>query len=719
MSHEQVDASLTSHSSLSNNNVSLNQSSLFIECTKKTKQGKRVYDKRHACYFCFKQVGKVARHLTLVHKEEHEVAKLMALCESSKERREGFLCLLRAGDYYHNCNVLTTKQGELILSRRPTVLLQKIGDYVPCPNCLGFFHSDSLWRHVKKNCPLSNKTLSRRDIRGESYALLCSWSEVGFSLEFKEHILSNFKQDEISQVCHTDEIIMKFGALLFEKFSSNQYEYIRQSMRQPADLDNNIKNLTHALLPKHFDTSILAVKKLCATVYDKQQKYTVPSLALKLGHSLRKCSQIVRGVALRKGDLKLEKEMSGFISIMEIEWQNRISSVALRSLSERKMNSAQMLPITEDLMKLNFYLDDIITMHQNNIQDNVDIRYNWSCLDSAVLSRLVLFNKRRSGEVARLTLTQYACRPQWEDQNTTELKESLTAFERELASRLIVVEVKGKSRKNPKVPILITQPLKKAIDVLIEYRNSAEINDKNAYVFARGSNSLNNLRGHDCLKQAIAAVSLKRPESITSTKLRKYIATVVQVFDLKENEADWLARHLGHDIQIHRDFYRLHESAVELTKVSRILLAVDSGQSTKFCGKPLNEIVLEDIQFEGDGTNGSESEMQSKGDIPSFPDEGQANVPEEGTTDIVDPCTITDGRHKVKRKPVKPQPWSTSEKQAVLKHFAKDIRRGTVPGKEDCLKCISMNKELETREWKKIKYFIKNHIAKTRNLDKK
>nr|CAI5859610.1 unnamed protein product [Callosobruchus analis] len=323
MSHEQVDASLTSHSSLSNNNVSLNQSSLFIECTKKTKQGKRVYDKRHACYFCFKQVGKVARHLTLVHKEEHEVAKLMALSESSKERREGFLCLLRAGDYYHNCNVLTTKQGELILSRRPTVLLQKIGDYVPCPNCLGFFHSDSLWRHVKKNCPLSNKTRSRRDIRGESYALLCSWSEVGFSLEFKEHILSNFKQDEISQVCHTDEIIMKFGALLFEKFSSNQYEYIRQSMRQPADLDNNIKNLTHALLPKHFDTSILAVKKLCATVYDKQQKYTVPSLALKLGHSLRKCSQIVRGVALRKGDLKLEKEMSGFISIMEIEWQNR------------------------------------------------------------------------------------------------------------------------------------------------------------------------------------------------------------------------------------------------------------------------------------------------------------------------------------------------------------------------------------------------------------
>ena len=39
-----------------------------------------------------------------------------------------------------------------------------------------------------------------------------------------------------------------------------------------------------------------------------------------------------------------------------------------------------------------------------------------------------------------------------------------------------------------------------------------------------------------------------------STKLQKYIATISEVLSLKENEVDWLARHLGHDVMVHREF---------------------------------------------------------------------------------------------------------------------------------------------------------------------
>ena len=61
----------------------------------------------------------------------------------------------------------------------------------------------------------------------------------------------------------------------------------------------------------------------------------------------------------------------------------------------------------------------------------------------------------------------------------------------------------------------------------------------------------------------------------TSTHLRKYVATVSQVLDLQEKELDWLARHKGHDIRVHREYYRLHESTLELAKVSKILALVD------------------------------------------------------------------------------------------------------------------------------------------------
>jgi len=79
---------------------------------------------------------------------------------------------------------------------------------------------------------------------------------------------------------------------------------------------------------------------------------------------------------------------------------------------------------------------------------------------------------------------------------------------------------------------------------------------------------------------------------MTSTKLRKYMATVSQIFELSEGEVDWLARHLTHDIRVHREFYRLHDSSVELAKVSKLLLAVESGRPGEWKGKGLNEIDL-------------------------------------------------------------------------------------------------------------------------------
>ena len=73
---------------------------------------------------------------------------------------------------------------------------------------------------------------------------------------------------------------------------------------------------------------------------------------------------------------------------------------------------------------------------------------------------------------------------------------------------------------------------------------------------------------------------------------QKYIATISQVLSLKETEVDWLARHFGHNIQVHRDFYRLHESTSEIAKVSKLLLTIDQGETKKIAGKSLAEIDL-------------------------------------------------------------------------------------------------------------------------------
>jgi hypothetical protein len=51
----------------------------------------------------------------------------------------------------------------------------------------------------------------------------------------------------------------------------------------------------------------------------------------------------------------------------------------------------------------------------------------------------------------------------------------------------------------------------------------------------------------------------------------------LQVFDLSDGELEWLSNHLGHNLEVHKDTYRLHGHAVEISKVSRIQLAIESG----------------------------------------------------------------------------------------------------------------------------------------------
>ena len=68
------------------------------------------------------------------------------------------------------------------------------------------------------------------------------------------------------------------------------------------------------------------------------------------------------------------------------------------------------------------------------------------------------------------------------------------------------------------------------------------------------------------------------------------MATVAQISDLNSSEIEWLANHLGHSVGIHQEYYRLHDNAIELPKVSRLLLAVDSGKGEAFKGRQLDEI---------------------------------------------------------------------------------------------------------------------------------
>lgn len=156
-----------------------------------------------------------------------------------------------------------------------------------------------------------------------------------------------------------------------------------------------------------------------------------------------------------------------------------------------------------------------------------------------------------------------------------------------------MVHVRGK--RGRQVPILLEPDLVKAMEALNKTRDRVGVNSKNIYLFATPTrNSLRHVRGNDAMKKVLGLVDrLQETERIRSTEVRKYCATVCQIADLSENDLRWLAEHLGHNIDVHREYYRLQQSTVELSKVSRLLMAIDEGNAANIAGKTLADITVE------------------------------------------------------------------------------------------------------------------------------
>ena len=113
--------------------------------------------------------------------------------------------------------------------------------------------------------------------------------------------------------------------------------------------------------------------------------------------------------------------------------------------------------------------------------------------------------------------------------------------------------------------------------------------DENNYLFPVSNyGGKGHIRGTDVLRELRLKVKAQQPELLRSTRLRKHIATVSQIVNLRENELDILAKFLGHDIRVHREYYRLPEETLEVARVSKLLLA--SQRDENIAGKRLEDI---------------------------------------------------------------------------------------------------------------------------------
>ncbi|XP_039461049.1 uncharacterized protein LOC120435455 isoform X1 [Oreochromis aureus] len=205
------------------------------------------------------------------------------------------------------------------------------------------------------------------------------------------------------------------------------------------------------------------------------------------------------------------------------------------------------------------------------------------------MANVILFNRRRGGEISKMTLNGF------QERDTSTLHKDvafgLTKFELYLCQHFSRVELRGK--RGRKVAVLLSPDMVNAITRLTEKRQDCGVLAENIFLFAR-PHCLTPYRGQDCLRIYATECGAENPEHLRSTQLRKHVATLSQILNLKNHELDQVANFLGHDIRVHREYYRLPEATTQLAKISKLLIAMEKGSLKSLQGKTLEEIEIED-----------------------------------------------------------------------------------------------------------------------------
>jgi integrase len=273
--------------------------------------------------------------------------------------------------------------------------------------------------------------------------------------------------------------------------------------------------------------------------------------------------------------------------LIELNWTEEVSTHAIRTIHERKKNKPKLLPLTEDIMKLSKMLKEegrkcASILLRSLTGDRIE---SWRNLNEITLSHIVMFNRKRTGEVSKLKVEEFTSRPKPDGQKL--LNSKLSKIEQELCRSLQRIEITGK--RGNTVPVLLTEEMRGWLEVLIRGRTEAGVTTENQYLFPCSSyGGKGHIRGCDALRKWSKLCGASHPECLRSTKLRKQIATVSQIVNLKENELDILAKFMGHDIRVHREYYRLPEETMQVAKVSKLLIASEKGMD--IAGMNLDDI---------------------------------------------------------------------------------------------------------------------------------
>lgn len=375
------------------------------------------------------------------------------------------------------------------------------------------------------------------------------------------------KGDEIAFEAKKDLLIVHFGESYLKKHKRERMAYACSNrMRELSRLmiayrqiknDNSIafKDLLH---PKNFDAVVTAARQIAG--YDPIKKtFIAPSLAMHLGTSLKStCDELTHLIlrASRGFESNTEEEskkwlrnVKSFKQLVISRWNTELASLANKDLLEKRWYKPLLVPLVSDVQTFRDGVLELAAECKEKFLSKAENEKDYKLMVQCTLALLILFNRRRIGDVQYLKIQDYKVDRK---SNFKDFENALTETEKALTKKYKRIINSGKGSRA--VVILLPEMLQQLIDLLLKCR-SKYISSDNEYVFATPGSKIKWGKGDVAIKALTRLIKLENPEAISSNKLRKQIATVMQILNLTKDEAKQFATFMGHTQKTHEEFY--------------------------------------------------------------------------------------------------------------------------------------------------------------------
>ncbi|XP_050314971.1 uncharacterized protein LOC126749344 [Anthonomus grandis grandis] len=453
---------------------------------------------------------------------------------------------------------------------------------------------------------------------------MCTGPNCNFyeSLRLKNEVFPIMRSDDISKAAMGDVLICSYAESLLRKHRRPQIKnVISNKMRELGRLLLTLREasgcqiLLDTLKPEMFD-HFVAATKIISGYNEETQSFKASSLALHMGTTLKQICDMATKLLIKKTKLlpyedseKCLKEIKRLKNLFENHWSSKISSLALKNLNENKYEKPKLMPLTTDIMKFNNYVSRQAREARDKLMGTTHPKANFRLLSECILALTLLLNRKRIGEVQFLKVENYIDVSMQNVQE--EFLQALSESEKILTKSFKRVVTLGKGSKP--IPLLFSTTIQELINVLLAKRN-VYISQKNPYLFANPNTTDKYLSGYHTIKKLAENSEVSNTTLFTSTRLRKQIATVLQVLNITESEFEQFARFMGHTKKTHATYYRLSQDVYETAKISKMLLTINSGKTQKYQGKTLEDIEISDaIETDSD----TETEEKDAGEESS------------------------------------------------------------------------------------------------------